>query len=468
MGRHAFDYDGVTALLLFLLSACGLFVLLTISQSLFSQQLLYVSVGVVLLILFSRIDAALLWWVAPWGYGVANALLLLTYGGPAIRGATRWIVMGSVQLQPSELVKPLLVLAFARFMTQYPPRQFRFLVVHAALFLVPFLLVFRQPDFGTSIIYAGVWLAMLLAGGMALGILVTVGLALGLVLPFLWQLLADYQKTRILTFLEPGLDPKGAGYNAIQSMIAVGSGQMFGRGLGRGTQSHLRFLPEYHTDFIFATLVEELGFFGGFVLLATYAGLLWRILLPFLRGWVEQAFPFLYSLGLFAMIFIQLFINTGMNMGLLPITGITLPFVSYGGSSIACRLVWHLVGTAPIVWRCIRCARLIQWVAMFAIVSLAGKQYKVHTGDTITVDRIDGKPGDTITFDRVLLTRDDKKTRVGTPTVRGVVVKAKIVAHEKGTKVAVRRFKAKVRYRKARGFRPALTKLAIVDIGTEK
>ena len=130
------------------------------------------------------------------------------------------------------------------------------------------------------------------------------------------------------------MDPKGAGYNALQAMIAVGSGQWFGRGLGRGTQSHLRFLPEFHTDFIFATLIEELGFLGGSLLLFGYAFLLYRIIAPVIRGVITDTRVFIYSFGLFAMLLSQIFINAGMNMGLIPITGITLPFVSYGGSSI--------------------------------------------------------------------------------------------------------------------------------------
>jgi rod shape determining protein RodA len=200
--------------------------------------------------------------------------------------------------------------------------------------MIPFFLVFRQPDLGSSIVYASFWSAMLLAGGLPVWFLVTgVGLV-AILLPFLWGHLAQYQKSRITTFLEPELDPKGAGYNALQSMIAVGSGQLFGRGLGRGTQSHLRFLPEFHTDFIFATLVEELGFFGGSLLIACYGILLLRVILPILHGIVTDARVFIFSFGLFAMLLTQIFINAGMNMGLIPITGITLPFVSYGGSSI--------------------------------------------------------------------------------------------------------------------------------------
>ena len=334
MGRHAFTFDWVTAIILLCLGSFGLFILLTISEKYFVQQLMYLVVAFVLLFAVSRIDAELLWWFAPVGYVLSNIFLLLSYLGPSIRGATRWILVFGVQLQPSELVKPFLILAFAYFMTKYSPRKLSSLPILTGLFIVPFLLVFKQPDLGSSIVYASFWGAMLLAGGLPVWILLAGG-ALGvLCLPFVWSHLAAYQKSRIETFLNPGLDPKGAGYNAIQAMIAVGSGQLFGRGLGRGTQSHLRFLPEFHTDFIFATIIEELGFIGGLLLLSGYGTLLYRIIAPFIRGAVENIRLFIFSFGLFAMLLSQVFINIGMNMGLIPVTGITIPFVSYGGSSL--------------------------------------------------------------------------------------------------------------------------------------
>jgi len=232
------------------------------------------------------------------------------------------------------MVKPLLLLAFARAIASYSPRHVKWLWVHALLFAVPFFLVFRQPDLGTSIVYGSAWVAMLMAGGFPLGLLVS-GAVVGIAgLPLFWKTLAGYQKARILTFINPASDPSGAGYNALQAMIAVGSGQLFGRGLGRGTQSHLRFLPEFHTDFIFATLVEELGFIGGLMLFVLYGALLWQLLKPYIRGSVGNPFVFFYTIGLFGILLTQVVINAGMNMGIIPVTGITLPFVSYGGSSI--------------------------------------------------------------------------------------------------------------------------------------
>ncbi len=347
MGRRAYHFDWITLLLLLCLCAFGLFLLLTLSVGAFWQQLLFLALAMVLLYLFSRVDYAVFWWFAPYGYVIGNIFLLLSYLGPNIRGATRWIMIGGVQLQPSELSKPFFILAFAYFMTRYSPRNLRNIPLHVLLFLIPFLLVFKQPDLGSSIIYGSFWVSMMLAGGLSVAIVVAVAGLGAISFPALWHALLPYQKDRILTFLNPALDPKGAGYNALQAMIAVGSGQFFGRGLGRGTQSHLRFLPEHHTDFIFASLIEELGFVGGILLLFLYGALLTRIIAPLVDSKARDPGLFIYSIGLFAMLVVQIFVNAAMNMGIIPITGITLPFVSYGGSSllslaIAFGILWSL------------------------------------------------------------------------------------------------------------------------------
>lgn len=324
----------VDIFLLLSLASFGLFLLLSISSSLFMQQLLYLGGAFVAMMLISFIDVSLLVWLAPFAYAVGIMLLLISYVGPVIRGARRWILIGSAQLQTSELAKPLFLLAYAWLIARLPPKTFRNVAIHAVVFFLPFLLVFKQPDLGTSLVYAASWLAMMIAGGFPIRSFIVLILVGSIFTPFLWGRLHDYQQARIQTFLNPALDPKGAGYNAVQSMIAVGSGQLFGRGLGRGTQSHLRFLPEFHTDFIFATLVEELGLAGGLLLLVFYGAILLRILLPLLRGTIDHIIPFVYAIGLAMMLLAQVFINAGMNMGIIPITGITLPFVSYGGSSL--------------------------------------------------------------------------------------------------------------------------------------
>lgn len=347
MGKNAHHFDWIGLLLLLCLFSLGLFLLLTVGANLFWQQLVFILLALVLLFIFSHLDPVVLWWAAPFGYVLGCIFLALSYLGPTVRGATRWIMILGVQLQPSELAKPFFLLAYAYFMHKYSPRNLKNFPFLFVLFLIPFLLVYRQPDLGSSIIYAVSWLAMMLAGGLPVGA-VAAAIAAGTIsLPFLWSLLLPYQKDRIITFLDPAHDPSGAGYNALQAMIAVGSGQWIGRGLGRGTQSHLRFLPEHHTDFIFATLIEELGFLGGVLLLTLYGLVLVRIITPLMKHHTDNPGFFAFTLGLFSMLLSQIFINAAMNMGLLPITGITLPFISYGGSSIlswamAFGLLWAL------------------------------------------------------------------------------------------------------------------------------
>lgn len=334
MGKLAHAIDWIDLVLFLTVGAFGLFILLSVDQALFLQQLGILAIALMAGALVAVVDSTLLLWAAPFAYIASLLFLALSYLGPTIRGATRWIIIGGVQLQPSELVKPLLLLAFAWAMRAFPPRTVKGFLIHCVLFIIPFFLVFRQPDLGTSIVYGVMWLAMMIAAGFPIRYVVIGFFVASFLLPIGWRGLRDYQQERIVTFINPGTDPQGAGYNAIQAMIAVGSGQLFGRGLGRGTQSHFRFLPEYHTDFIFATLVEELGFFGGIILLVAYGALLWRIVRPLVAGVIEGVVPFVFSVGLFSMILTQIVINAGMNMGLVPITGITLPLVSYGGSSL--------------------------------------------------------------------------------------------------------------------------------------
>jgi rod shape determining protein RodA len=333
MGQGNQNIDWKTIILLLLLASFGLFLLLTTDNNLFFQQLIWLIATLVAYFVFSKMDSAILWWFAPFGYIISILFLISSYLGPHIRGATRWLILGPVRIQPSEVVKPLMLLFFTWLIVKYSPRQIKNIPIHMCLFLIPFLLVFKQPDLGSSLVYGAMWLGMMIAGGLALKYVISVIVGIIIIIPGLWHTLAAYQKSRIMTFLDPSIDPRGAGYNALQSTIAVGSGQFIGRGLGMGTQSHLRFLPEYHTDFIFATLVEELGFIGGFILLILYALLLQRILFSISKNSEHLPF-FVFGFGLFMMILGQVFINVGMNMGILPITGITLPFVSYGGSSL--------------------------------------------------------------------------------------------------------------------------------------
>lgn len=334
MGRLFRNIDWYITFLLLGIGIFGAGILLTVDSGLFFQQMIFLGIGFALMVCFSLIEPIMYLWAAPFLYTASMLFLFSSFLGPSIRGATRWFILFGTQFQPSELVKPFMLVSFAYFIIKYPPRTVRNIFIQTILFIIPFLIIFRQPDLGSGIVYTLFWTGMMVAGGVPLWLFGVAVALFGALLPVLWHTLREYQKNRILTFLSPALDPSGAGYNALQSMIAVGSGQLFGRGLGLGTQSHLRFLPEYHTDFIFATLVEELGFVGGGMLLLFYTLLLWRVMKLFLKKDTDNAYLFVFSVGLLTMMLSQIVINTGMNMGMFPITGITLPLVSYGGSSV--------------------------------------------------------------------------------------------------------------------------------------
>ncbi len=285
------------------------------------------------LLFFSKVDFSLYQYIDRFLYIGGILFLLVSYLGPNVRGATRWLVIGEFQLQPSELFKPFFLVSIASLMLRYPPTKWRNIIAHAVLFIIPFLIVLKQPDLGSALVYASTWIAIILMAGIPLRYIAGAVVSAIILIPTSYELLWEYQKLRILTFINPLLDPRGAGYNAIQSMIAVGSGKLFGRGFGRGTQSLLQFLPERHTDFIFATFTEEFGFLGALILLAAFFFLLLQIIkLGSSRD--SQTLAFLYISGFFMLLLTHVVINIGMNIGVLPITGITLPFVSAGGSSL--------------------------------------------------------------------------------------------------------------------------------------
>lgn len=314
------------------LSTMSLSILVSTTPRLFWYQAIFFLVGLVLYILFSAVDARI-WARYVWILYALSVLALLTsYFGPSVRGASRWIEFGNIRIQPSELIKPFMTLVLAWVMTRKPYFTYGAFFLAAALFLPVAFLIFHQPDLGNVLVFVGVLIAMVLMGGMSWRVVASVACIAVVLMPVFWTVLRPYQRQRIMTFINPHVDPIGTGYNALQAMIALGSGQLYGQGLGRGTQSHLLFLPEYHTDFVFASLGEELGFIGSSLVLGFYMLLLGRIL------WIacdsQDAFIRLFTIGIFAQLFIQVFINIGMNIGVVPITGITLPLVSYGGSSI--------------------------------------------------------------------------------------------------------------------------------------
>lgn len=331
------DFDWLIFLPIIILGGFSLSLLATPQETFFTSQAIFFLVGLFLFFLFSRIDWQIYKSLAGLAYLTSIALLLVTFLGPHIRGATRWIEILGVRWQPSELVKPLMIISLASFFSSFAPRNLKNLTLGLVLLLPSLFLIFRQPDLGSAIVMAGIWMGIVYGAGLPFILGLSLAMIFFLFLPLGWFLLKDYQKTRILSFLNPLLDPQGASYHSIQAMIAVGSGQLLGRGLGQGPQSHLLFLPEYHTDFIFAALVEELGFIGGVLVIVTYLVLLLRILK--VAGKVKDPCAKLILIGVFSQLILQVFINIGMNLGLLPITGVTLPLLSYGGSSLISTLI---------------------------------------------------------------------------------------------------------------------------------
>ncbi len=314
-----------------LLIVLGTVVLSSVAPYIFPQYFLYIVLGLAMFFLFANLDIDILRTLSPFLYIFSILLLLITdVFGVLTRGSVRWIDLGFITLQPSELVKPLLLVVFAGIVAQRWGLK-RFLWV-AAVCLLPVILIFAQPDLGSSIVVFAGFLGVVFISGFPVWLFALFGALSAIVSPLFWHVLADYQKDRFLSFIAPSLDPLGRGYNSIQAMISVGAGGFWGRGLGQGTQSHLAFLPERHTDFIFAALSEELGFFGGILILGAFVIILTRLIVILQNS--NDIFQASLVGGIFATIFVQAGVNIGMNMGLLPITGIPLPFVSSGGSSL--------------------------------------------------------------------------------------------------------------------------------------
>lgn len=297
----------------------------------------YFLVALLFFFLFTFLDIEIFYPFAPLIYLFCVFLLILPFFiGTVTRGSVRWIPIGNYTLQPSEIMKPFLVLLSSWF---WAKRNFnwRSFLVYLSMFLPSFILIFFQPDLGSALVTLSIFLGVMLFSGINKKSLLVMILILVLSLPLSWFALRDYQKLRVLHLINPYSDPYGEGYNVIQAKITIGSGGIFGRGLGRGTQSHLAFLPERHTDFVFASLGEELGFTGTLVVLFCYLFFFLRIL-KITKAAKEKDY-FLLCIGLFFYFTFQSIVNIGMNFGLLPITGIPLPFLSFGGSAFLTNMI---------------------------------------------------------------------------------------------------------------------------------
>ena len=267
-------------------------------------------------------------------------LLVILIIGDYTQGSRRWLDLGVVNFQPSEMIKLLLIFALARYLdvnNEEKPLELKSLVIPLSIVLIPAILILLEPDLGTALSLCFIGGAMLFFVGISKVALIYMFFVTFTVSPFGWLLLKDYQKERILSFLDPSCDPLGSGYNVLQSMIAIGSGGMIGKGYMDGTQSQLYFLPERHTDFIFSVFSEEWGFVGGVLLICCYAVLLFDGL--YVAKFAKNKFFSLVAFGICMSIFFQVFVNLGMIMGMLPVVGIPLPLFSYGGSSIIITMI---------------------------------------------------------------------------------------------------------------------------------
>ena len=332
-----------------LIFSLGEITLVSTHPDLSSNQLIFFIIGFVTFWAISLIDYRILgtFWKIIFG-SVLGLLLLVVVVGKEILGASRWLEFGGFNLQPSEFAKIAVIIIVSYLVSQDSEslKSFKKILFIVCTILPLFLLVFLQPDLGTSLIILFISLGMFWYAGLSKIYYLVAILLFGAFSEPVWSLLKDYQKQRILVFLNPRLDTLGAGYNVIQSMIAVGSGQLSGRGFGHGTQSHLQFLPIYWTDFLFAAFSEEWGFIGVLGLVGLYIGLLLTIL--YVAHKINDSFGSLMCIGVFIVFFTQFFINVGMNLGLMPVTGIPLPLVSYGGSSLLTSLI--LLGIVHSVW----------------------------------------------------------------------------------------------------------------------
>lgn len=320
-----------------LLVAVGILVIFSSSKELALQQGMFTFAGLILFLVISQFELLSVRGLLKISYFTILALLILVLIlGFETRGSLRWISIGPLNIQPSEFAKPILILVLAKFWSENLPNWVN--IFKSLIWFAPyFLLVFRQPDLGSALTLGAIWVGMLFAAQISFKKILVLLLIVLFIIPTSWMFLHDYQKERITSFLAPQADPLGKGYNVIQSTIAVGSGEFFGRGLGRGTQSRLQFLPEFRTDFIFASIAEELGFVGSMLILSLYL-----FLFIFCVRLAQQTGEIFYSqviMGVVSMLLFQTFVNIGMNIGILPITGITLPLISYGGSSLIATFI---------------------------------------------------------------------------------------------------------------------------------
>lgn len=351
--RFFATFDWFTFFLIISLSVIGILTIYSATRppveslshpDFYIKQIIWLLISIVALFITVFFDYH---WFKKYSYffyvlGIFLLVIVLVLGKTSM-GAQRWLNLGLISFQPSEAFKLIFILALSRYLSELSVSpiktiSFKFILIFA---IIPILLIIKQPDLGTSILILCLFIILFLSKGLSKRIIV-LALIVGLIsIPFLgnvaWNSLKDYQKNRIIAFIDPDVDPAGIGYHVTQSKITIGSGNLFGKGYLKGTQGALRFLPEKHTDFIFSVFAEEWGFMGCILLISLY-------LLLFLRGintaiLAKDEFGRLTAIGLTTMFFLYFFVNIGMTLGMMPIVGIPLPFMSYGGTALLTNFI---------------------------------------------------------------------------------------------------------------------------------
>lgn len=330
-------WDILLLLLILALGSISVLIISSINPTLARNQLIYWIIGFTLLFFISHLNYQTFTRYST-GFYIACliTLAMLLFFGEAIRGSVRWFNFGFFRFQPSELTKLASILALSTFYTNNLATNFKNITKGLLIIAPATILVFIQPDIGNSLAFLAIWLGIVLASGIKLKHVAALVLITIVFIFFLLEFLAPYQQERLKSFINPTQDPLGTGYNIIQSKIAIGSGLLFGRGYSRGTQSQLQFLPEAESDFIFASIAEQLGLLGGSIVLIIFTFLIIRLI-----SYINNAGRFgqLIIVGTISYLLVQFLVNVGMNLGLLPVTGITFPLVSYGGSSLITNML---------------------------------------------------------------------------------------------------------------------------------
>jgi rod shape determining protein RodA len=337
--KYQFDWILIAAIIPIILGGLATMTSFSLQAGFFSRQAIWIVVGATVVFLLARSDMRflrdsryiMLFYIASLGL-----LLLVLVFGKTIKGAKSWFSFGGFfSFEPADIVKLLVIMVLAKYFSRRHVEiaRVKHLFISALYAFIPIGLIMLQPDFGSALVVAGLWLGMSLIAGISKRQIFIILGAIIVAFSLMWLFVfKPYQKARIHNFVNPTADIRGTGYNAYQSVIAVGSGGVLGKGLGYGTQSRLSYLPEYQTDFIFAAFAEEWGFIGALIIVACFIVVLWRLIVHAQRG--ASNFETLFIAGFALLLFGHMIVNIGMNIGIMPVTGIPLPFMSYGGSHL--------------------------------------------------------------------------------------------------------------------------------------